>query len=161
MSFSTADLCNRFAGNENFFVTESLFRSYGASRCFHGEIATLRCFEDNALAGQILSEKGSGKVLVIDGGGSCRCALIDSGLAVRACENGWHGVLVYGCVRDSAVLATLPMGVLALQTHPMPCHDRGGGDRDVMITVAGVNFRKGHYLYADDDGIIVSSTLLG
>jgi regulator of ribonuclease activity A len=98
--------------------------------------------------------------LVIDGGGSHRCALLGSNLARLAIDNGWQGIVIYGCLRDSAIIDQLPIGIRALHTHPLKSHKRGLGDRDMLVTFAGVNFKKDHFLYADTDGIIVSDTML-
>lgn len=160
MTFHTADLCDRFADKENFQIVDPLFRQFGARRRFSGYITTLKVFEDNALVRATLEEKVSDRVLVIDGGGSRRCALLGDTLTGLAVENGWQGIVVYGCVRGSDFIDQMPIGVMALNTHPLPSHTRGQGDRDIMITFAGVNFKKDHYLYADCDGIIVADAKL-
>jgi regulator of ribonuclease activity A len=100
------------------------------------------------------------RVLVIDGGGSHRCALVDINLATLAINNGWQGIVIYGCIRDSALIARLPIGIRALHTHPLTSHKRDRGDRDLLVTFAGINFKKDQFLYADSDGIIVSATML-
>lgn len=160
LEFLTADLCDRFGDAENFQVAEPMLRHFGGRRRFCGRIATLKVFEDNSLVRSALEEVGDGRVLVIDGGGGKRCALFGDTLAALAIENGWSGIIVYGCVRGTELLAQLPIGVMALNTHPMRSRKHGQGDRDVMITFAGVNFKKDHYLYADSDGIIVAETKL-
>lgn len=160
MNLTTAYLCDTYAGKGNLQIAEPLLRSYGGNQVFGGSITTLRCFEDNAMLKKILTEKGGGKVLVVDGGGSHRCALLDAQLATMAFDNGWQGIVVYGCIRDAALLNQIPVGILALHAHPLLCHGKDTGDRDVLITFAGVNFRKDHFLYADMDGIIVSETML-
>ncbi len=160
MSHETADLCDRFAELENFQVAEPLFRHFGKQRRFYGQITTLKVFEDNSLVHNTLAEAGSGRVLVIDGGGSRRCALLGDTLVSKAVENGWQGIVVYGCIRGSEQVDQMPIGVMALNTHPLRSRKHGQGDKDVMITFAGVNFKKDHYLYADADGIIVSETKL-
>ena len=160
MTLTTAYLCDNYASNENFFIAEPLFRSFGGKSAFSGVITTLRCFEDNSSINLILAEQGQGRVLVIDGGGSHRCALVDGKFAKRAFANGWQGLVIYGCVRDSLELADIPIGILALHTHPLLCHGKDSGERDTMITFAGVNFRKDHSIYVDTDGIIVSETVL-
>ena len=112
------------------------------------------------LIAQVLSEKVENRVLVIDGGGSHRCALIDNKLATIACDNGWTGIVVYGCIRDSELIAKLPIGLLALHTHPLQCNKKDHGDRDLLISFAGINFKKNNFLYADKDGMIVSDSML-
>lgn len=160
MTFHTADLCDRFADRENFQIAEPLFRQFGGRQRFCGQITTLKVFEDNSLVKATLEEQVTDRVLVIDGGGSKRCALLGDTLARLAVENGWQGIIVYGCIRGSELIAELPIGVMALNTHPMPSRKHDQGHRDVMITFAGVNFKKDHHLYADGDGIIVSDTKL-
>jgi regulator of ribonuclease activity A len=102
----------------------------------------------------------SNRVLVVDGGGSHRCALVGENLARLAIDNGWEGILVYGCVRDSAIIDQLPIGIRALHTHPLKSHKKDRGDRDLVVNFASVNFKKDHYLYVDTDGIVVSDTML-
>lgn len=160
MEFSTARLCDQYAGNENFQIAEHLLRNFGNKESFCGSITTVRCFEDSGLIAEILAETGKNRVLVIDGGGSHRCALIGKELAQLACNNGWEGLVIYGCVRDSAIIRQLPVGIFALHGHPLFCHSKGSGERNVLLAFAGANFRKDHYLYADSDGIIVSEAIL-
>ncbi|BBL69884.1 ribonuclease E activity regulator RraA [Methylogaea oryzae] len=159
-AIKTADLCDRHGDTEHFQIAEPAFRSYGGQPSFCGEIATLKVFEDNVLLRQALEQKVEGKVLVVDGGASHRCALLGEDLAKLALDNGWSGIIVYGCIRDTAAIAGLPIGVRALHAHPLKSHKRGHGERDILITFAGVNFRSGHYVYADEDGIVVSSSKL-
>ncbi len=156
----TADLCDRFSSTEHFQIAEPMFQIFGGKRAFGGQIATLKVFEDNVLVQETLKKPGNDKVLVIDGGGSHRCALLGDNLARRAMDNGWSGLVIYGCIRDSAAINQMPIGIRALHTHPLKSHKRGLGERDVLITFAGVNFRSGHFLYADEDGIIVSQQSL-
>lgn len=160
MNFTTADLCDAHSEEEHFQIAEPLFRSYGANPAFCGQITTLKVFEDNVLVRQTLEEKVDNRVLVVDGGGSHRCALLGSNLARLAIDNGWQGIIIYGCVRDSAIIDQLPIGIRALHTHPLKSHKRGHGERDQPVFFAGVTFKKDHFLYADTDGIIVSDTML-
>ena len=160
MTFQTGDLCDRFSSQDNFQIAESLFRHFGGHTQFCGQITTLKVFEDNSLVRTALEEKVTDRVLVIDGGGSKRCALIGDTLTRLALENGWAGIIVYGSIRGSDLISQMPIGVMALHTHPLRSRKHGQGDRDKMITFAGVNFKKDHYLYADADGIIVSETKL-
>ncbi len=160
MTFTTAALCDAYSGENNFQIAESLFMSFGGNAAFSGQITTLKTFENNVLVKTILEEKVQNRVLVIDGGGSHRCALIDANLAAIAVENGWQGIVVYGCIRNAASIDTLPIGIRALHTHPLKSHKKDHGDRDLLVSFAGVNFKKDHYLYADSDGIIVSATNL-
>jgi regulator of ribonuclease activity A len=160
MTFTTANLCNTYAAVTQLQVAEAVFQAYGANTAFSGVITTLKTFEVNVLVRAVLEEKVQNRVLVIDGGGSHRCALIDKELATLAVNNGWQGIIVYGCIRDAAIIAQLPIGIRALHTHPMQSHKKDHGDRDLLVSFAGVNFKKDNYLYADMDGIIVSETML-
>jgi regulator of ribonuclease activity A len=158
MTFATADFCDAHEGKVR--VAEPMFRAYGGSPAFGGPIATVKVFEDNVLVRQALSEPGAGRVLVVDGGGSLRCALVGDQIAILARDNGWSGIIVYGCIRDSAAMASLPIGVRALTTHPLKSIKKGAGDRDIPVTFAGVTFVPGQYVYADTDGVIVSPAAL-
>ncbi|TAN52889.1 MAG: RraA family protein [Methylococcaceae bacterium] len=158
--FRTADLCDRYAHVEYFQIAEPVFRCYGSRSAFGGPITTLKVFEDDAPLKQALAQTVDGRVLVVDGGASHRCALLDEDSARLALDNGWQGVIIYGCIRDSASIDRLNLGVRALHAHPLKSHKPGHGSKDVLITFAGVNFRTGHYVYADEDGIIVSADKL-
>lgn len=160
MTFTTADLCDAHSGESHFQIAEPLLKSYGGHSSFCGQISTVKVFEDNVLVRKILEEKVRNRVLVVDGGGSHRCALLGDDMAKLAADNGWRGIVIYGCIRDSAIISQLPIGILALHTHPLKSHKKGHGDRDLLVTFAGVNFRQNHFLYADADGIIVSETML-
>jgi regulator of ribonuclease activity A len=155
---ATADLCD--AHSEELQVCEPIFHDYGGRRAFHGAVCTLRCFEDNSLLKSAVEEPGAGRVLVVDGGGSRRRALLGGNLAATAARNGWAGVLLYGCVRDSAELAALPLGVRALGSVPLRSDKRGVGEREVAVRFAGVTFRPGDYVYADADGVVLAHTRL-
>ena len=160
MTFKTPDLCDRFADNHHLQIAEPMFRSFGGHASFSGHITTLKVFEDDALLRQILAEKVKDRVLVVDGGGSHRCALVCAEVAKLACDHGWQGILVYGCIRNAVELGHLPIGIRALHSHPLRGHQRGGGNRDSPISFAGVTFRTDAYLYADEDGILVADNRL-
>ena len=158
MAFHTADLCD--AHEDRVRVLAPMLRSYGGARAAGGPVRTLKIFEDNALVREMLAEPGQGAMLVIDGGGSLRRALLGDNLAELAVKNGWAGVIVYGCIRDSAAIGRLPLGVWALATHPMKTVKRGEGQRDVPVSFGGVTFAPGMFAYADEDGVIVSDAPL-
>lgn len=155
MESSTADLCDRFGPELR--VCEPLFRDFGARTGFFGEVETAKCFEDNTQVKAILGEPGHGRVLVVDAGGSLRCAMLGDHIAASAAANGWAGVILWGCVRDSAILATLDLGIKALATNPRKSERRGEGQRGCPVTVAGMRFAPGDWVYADRDGILVAS----
>ncbi len=162
MSFKTPDLCDEFESElgKTLRVVAPMFQRYGGRSSFSGEIVTLKIFEDNSLVRTAFAENGKGKVLVIDGGGSLRCALVGDQLAILAEKNGWEGVVVYGCIRDSADINGIAIGVRALNTHPQKSIKKGVGDRDIAITFGGVTFNPGEWLYADEDGVLVSGKAL-
>lgn len=162
MTFKTPDLCDQFEdrlGN-SLFVLAPLFNTYGGRQTFSGQITTLKLFEDNTWVRTALAENGKGKVLVIDGGGSLRCALVGDQLGLLAQKNGWEGILVYGCIRDSADMAGLDIGLRALNTHPQKSIKKNVGEQDIPVTFGGVTFRPGHWLYADTDGVLISEGAL-
>ncbi|HEX9194668.1 MAG TPA: ribonuclease E activity regulator RraA [Azonexus sp.] len=158
MSFKTPDLCDEFEPElgKTVRVVAPMFQRYGSRTAFSGEIVTLKIFEDNSLVREALAESGAGKVLVIDGGGSLRCALVGDQLAILARKNGWEGIVVYGCIRDSGDINGIDIGVRALNTHPQKSIKKGVGDRDIAVTFGGVTFNPGEWLYADEDGVLVS-----
>jgi len=162
MSFKTPDLCDEFESElgKTVRVVAPMFQRYGGRTSFSGEIVTLKIFEDNSLVRAAFAEDGTGKVLVIDGGGSLRCALVGDQLAILAKKNGWEGTVVYGCIRDSGDINSIDIGVRALDTHPQKSIKKGVGDRDIAVTFGGVTFNPGEYLYADEDGVLVSSKAL-
>ena len=158
MDILTTDLCDANEGRVR--VCAPMFRSFGGRTSFHGQIATLKLFEDNSLVRSALETPGNGRVLVVDGGGSMRCALVGDQLALLGVKNGWAGVVVYGCIRDSKAISAMEIGVFALGTHPMKTVKKGVGDSDVPVSFGGITFTPGEYLYADEDGVIVSAQSL-
>ncbi|MBL0712659.1 MAG: ribonuclease E activity regulator RraA [Desulfosarcina sp.] len=155
---ATADLCDAHA--DQLQITRPEFRSYGGQRSFGGRIHTVQVFKDNVLVRRQLEQTVTDAVLVIDGGGSLECALVGDILAGLAVQNGWQGIVVNGCIRDATAIAALPIGIRALNTHPLKSGKRGQGQENLPVTFAGVTFRPGEYLYADDDGMVVSGRRL-
>jgi regulator of ribonuclease activity A len=153
--FSTCDLCDAHERNPALRVLPPVFRAFGGAAAFHGPVATLQCFEDNALVRATLEQPGEGRVLVIDGGGSLRCALVGGTLAAIGAKNGWAGIVIDGCARDEAEMAALPIGVRALALHPLHGAKRGEGRRDVSVRLQGVPVQPGDWIAADAEGIIV------
>lgn len=130
-------------------------RDVGGRQAFDGPVRTVRCHRDNALVKAVLQTPGDGAVLIVDGGGSLESALVGDIIAGAAVENGWAGIIVFGAVRDAAVLATLPLGVKALGTNPRTSAKDGVGDVDVPVEIAGVVFAPGRHVWADADGVLV------
>ncbi len=158
MSLKTADLSD--ADEATVCIAEPVFADFGGNIMFHGQIQTLKLFEDNALVRKKVSEEGAGAVLVIDGGGSMRCALLGGNLAALAKKNSWSGIVVYGCIRDSEEIEAQALGVKALGTHPRKPEKKAQGEENVPVNFAGVTYTPGHYLYADEDGMLVHAERL-
>jgi regulator of ribonuclease activity A len=158
MSFATADLYDEY--EEKLQIATPMFNDYGGNKAFSGPASTVKVFEDNSLVRTALEEKGDGKVLVVDGGGSLRCALLGDMLAELGQKNGWAGVIVYGCIRDSVMISGMSIGVKALNTNPRKSVKKGAGERDVAIRFADVTINSGDYVYADEDGIVIANSKL-
>ena len=154
MTPSTPDLCDRFG--DLLQVAEPRFRDYGGTVAFAGTIETLKVLEDNALVRRVLETPGRGRVLVVDGDGSLRCALVGGRLAALAAENDWRGIVVHGAVRDAAELAAAATGVKALALSPRKSGKVGTGVQGAPVRFAGVTFMPGHFLWADADGLVVA-----
>ena len=157
MTPATADLMDL---DEQLQSCEAQLKNYGALVRFHGRMRTVRCHHDNALVRQILSVEGAGAVLVVDGGASLHSALVGDLMAAMAAKNHWAGVIVNGAIRDSAVLAGIPLGIKALGTNPRKSAKTGQGELDVPVEFGTACFRPGEYLYSDEDGIVLSAIAL-
>lgn len=160
--FSTCDFCDAHKADDkgDFRVLPPAFSAFGAVPVFAGPVSTVKCFEDNTLVKAALDSPGEGRVLVVDGGGSLRRALVGGNLAAAAARNGWAGIVVDGCVRDVAELNATAVGIRALALMPLPTEKRNEGQRDVTVQIQGVRVRPGDWLYADADGIVVSAAPL-
>jgi regulator of ribonuclease activity A len=158
MNVATADLIDEYGAE--LASCETQFRSYGGRPRFCGPVATVRCLEDNALVKKVLATPGDGRVLVVDGAGSLRTALLGDVIAASAVAGGWAGVVINGAVRDVVALGALDLGVKALGSNPRKSAKDGAGDVDVPVTFGGVEFRPGAWLYGDEDGIVVADRRL-
>ena len=160
--FSTCDFCdeNKNSDSSVFRVLPPVFQNFGAVAFFKGKVATVQCFEDNSYVKAAVESASQGRVLVVDGGGSLRRALIGGNLAAAASRNGWAGLVINGAVRDVAELEKCVVGIRALALVPMPTQRRNEGQSDVAIQIQGVWIRPGDWLYADADGIVVSKEAL-
>lgn len=160
---STPDLCD---AHENEFqqgqlkMLDPIFNNYGGRDHFYGEAVTIKCFEDNSVVKKLVGTPGEGKVIVMDGGGSLRRAILGDMLAANAADNGWAGLLIYGCIRDCDEIAEIELGVKALNTNPMKTEKRGLGDLDIPVTFAGHTINPGDWVYSDNNGILVSEERL-
>ena len=158
MKFLTTDLCDEHPDLVR--VVEPMFTNCGGKACFGGEIVTVKCHEDNSLVKETASTPGQGKVMVVDGGGSMRRALLGDMIAENAVKHGWEGFIIYGCIRDVDAIRGLDIGVQALGVVPLRTDKHGIGDRNVSVTFGGVTFNPGEFVYADNNGIIVSAERL-
>lgn len=158
-SFSTCDFCDAHKGDMSgdFRVLPPVFASFGGVAAFAGPVSTVKCHEDNTQVKAAVESPGEGRVLVVDGAGSLRRALVGGNLATAAARNGWAGVVVDGCVRDVAELNAAAVGIRALALMPLPTERRGEGQRDVAVQIQGVWVHPGDWLYADADGMVVSA----
>lgn len=150
----TADLVDRYGDAVG--SCDVQFRDFGERKKFHGPIRTIHTFEDNALIRKVLDGPGNGAVLVVDGGGSLRSALAGDMIAALALRNGWAGTVLYGAVRDSVQLSKLDLGIKALGTNPRKSGKSGVGKVDIPLSFGGVAFEPGQWIYADEDGVLVS-----
>ena len=157
MQYVTPDLCD---ANPDVQVAEPMFANFGGRDSFGGEIVTIKCHEDNSVVKTQAEQPGQGKVMVVDGGGSLRRAMLGDMVAAQAAKNGWEGIIIYGCVRDVDVLPEIDLGVQALGSHPMKTEKHNIGQLNLVVNFAGVTFRPGEFVYADNNGIIVSETAL-
>ena len=157
-NFTTADICDRFSSSVE--VCAPIFKGFGAVAAFAGPISTVEVYEDNVLVRGALEDVAAGTVLVVDGGGSRRCALLGDKLASIAASRGLKGVIVNGCVRDARELAGIEVGVLALATNPLRSNKQGTGRRDVPVRFGGVTWTPSQYVYADEDSIVVANGML-
>jgi len=154
MAKTTCDICDEYPSIIQ--IAEPLFHSYGGRPSFSGRIATIKCHEDNSRFRELILQDGAGRVIVMDGGGSLRRALVGDQLAGVARANGWQGIVVHGAVRDAEILVNLPIGVFAVGLCPLRPLNAGGGEQGITVRFAGVDFVPGHHLYADQNGIVVA-----
>ncbi|MFU2059411.1 ribonuclease E activity regulator RraA [Avibacterium gallinarum] len=154
MCIDTSTLCDVYLDQVD--VVEPIFSNFGGLTSFYGKVTTVKCFESNGLIAEILEENGEGRVLLVDGGGAVRQALIDADLAQLALDNGWEGIIVYGAVRQIQQLENLDIGIQALAPIPVGASDDTQGEVDVPVNFGGVTFYPEDYVYADLTGIILS-----
>ncbi len=154
MSFATTDISDAHPATQ---VAAPVFQHFGGTVRFSGPVKIIKVFEDNSLVRDMLEQPGDGRVLVIDGGGSLRCALVGGNLGQLGVDNGWSGIVVYGCVRDRAELGAQDIGIMALACHPKKSVKRGVGEQDLEVCFADLRIAPSDWLYADEDGIVVSS----
>lgn len=154
MDWCTADLCDSFS--DELQIAKPIFQAFGGTASFYGPAATLKVFEDNSLVREAFEGPGLGRVLVVDGGASLRCALVGDMLAKLAIDNGWAGAIINAPIRDSKVIGEMPIGIRALGTCPLKSVKLGAGERELPLQFAGVAIRRGDWVYADEDGIVIA-----
>lgn len=157
VDYVTPDLCDTYSAVR---VITPMFKNFGGRSSFGGQVVTVKCFEDNSRVKELLATDGTGKVLVVDGGGSLRCALLGDMIGESAVKCGWEGVIIYGCVRDVDALAKLDLGVQALAAMPLKSVRKGVGEVGLTLFFGGATIENGEYIYADNNGVIVSSVEL-
>ena len=158
MTFKTADLSDETEGEAQ--IVRPGLQNFGGKSRFHGQIVTIKAFEDNSRVRDQVRSPGEGKVLVIDNEGSMRCAMLGDMLAAAAIEHGWSGVVINGCIRDSVDIGGMDIGVKALATNPLRSVKQDQGEVDVEVEFLGAVFRPGEFLYSDEDGILLSTRQL-
>jgi len=158
MEICTADLWDEYA--EELTLLNVSFNHYGKIDNFEGKVVTLKVYEDNSLVKKELQSNGKGKVLVVDGGGSKRCALVGDNLAKLAIDNEWSGVVVYACIRDSKQINEMNVGIKALGTCPVKSIKRNVGLKGETLIIEGTEIKNADYIYADSDGILIASKKL-
>jgi len=158
MNYVTPDLCDQYP--ELVRVFDPIFTNYGGKTSFGGEVVTIKCYEDNSLVKEQAGTDGRGKVLVVDGGGSLRKALLGDMIAENAVKNNWEGIIIFGCIRDVDAISALDLGVQAINSIPLKTEKRGIGDLNIQLQFAGVTVRPGEFIYADNNGVIVANKSL-
>jgi len=154
MTLSTSDISDKLHPNIQYL--EPIYKSFGLKKSFSGYIVTVKCYEDNSLVEEALNSNGKGSVLVIDAGGSMKCAMLGDKRASDAIKNEWEGVIVFGLIRDSVAINTMPIGIRALGVCPLKSVKKGIGKRNLNISFSNVKFTPNEYIYADEDGVIVT-----
>ncbi len=152
------EICDQYP--DEISILQPMLRNYAERQTFFGEIVTLKAFEDNSKLRELVTQSGGGKVLVVDGGGSMRHAMLGDMLAEKAAANGWAGIIIHGCIRDVNAMSNIKLGVQALGVHPLKTEKRGLGDVNVPINFGGVSFLPGNYVYADNNGVLVCKAAL-
>ncbi len=158
MNYVTPDLCDQYP--ELVRVFDPIFTNYGGKTSFGGEVVTIKCYEDNSLVKEQAGTDGRGKVLVVDGGGSLRKALLGDMIAENAVKNNWEGIIIFGCIRDVDAISVLDLGVQAVNSTPLKTEKRGIGDLNIQLQFAGVTVQPGEFIYADNNGVIVANKSL-
>ncbi|MDA8942103.1 ribonuclease E activity regulator RraA [bacterium] len=154
MTQSTCDISDKLHPNVQYL--EPIYKSFGLKKSFSGRIVTLKCFEDNSLVEEALNTNGKGSVLVIDAGGSMKCAMLGDKRVSDAIRNGWEGIVIFGLIRDSVAINKMPIGIRALGVYSLKSVKKGIGKKNLNVSFSNVKFMPNEYIYADEDGVIVT-----
>lgn len=162
------DLCDRYfsdtpltdLASAHLALLPDIFKSFGHRHVFYGEVVTIKCFEDNSMVRELVATDGTGKVLVIDGGGSLRRSLLGDNLAEKAIAHGWQGFIINGCIRDVTAINDMAIGVKCLATNPIKTDKKGAGEINVAVDIASITILPGQYIYADANGVLISAQKL-
>ena len=155
---SIPNLCDEY--NSNLRILAPIFFNFGRFSNFSGPLTTIKCFEDNSRLKELVASPGGGRIIVVDGGGSNQCAYLGDQIALEASKNGWQGLVINGYVRDVDEISEINIGIKALGAYPKKTNRRGSGEVNVPVSFAGVSFEPGDHLYADNNGIVVSTKYL-
>ena len=155
MSFKTADLCDE--NSDQVQIVAPGLTNFGGKSRFHGSIVTVKSLNDNSKVREQIWSPGEGRVLVVDNEASTSCAMLGDMMAAKAIENGWAGIVINGCIRDSVDVGGMDIGVKALATNPLRSVKEGRGESGIELEFLGAVFRPGEYLYSDEDGILLSA----
>ncbi|MGF1720005.1 putative 4-hydroxy-4-methyl-2-oxoglutarate aldolase [Vibrio kyushuensis] len=158
MNDITPDICDQF--EDKVTLIEQPLQNFGLKDAFYGQIETVRCYHDNSKVRDVLSTNGKGKVLVVDGSHSCKRALMGDQVAIMAIENDWEGVIIFGAVRDVAVLSQMELGIKAIGACPLKTEKRGAGQVSVPLSIQGQMILPSDYIYADWNGVLTSKEKL-
>ena len=136
------------------------FINFGKKGFFSGKIETAICPDDNSKVKQILDEEGNGKILIVDGQGSTKVALMGDIIAETAEKNNWQAVIINGCVRDVEALSNFNLGIFALGSVPKKSEKKDRGEIGIKINLGGISIESGNWAYADESGILISKEQL-
>ena len=157
MSFSTPDLSDE---NQDAKALAPILKNLGGKKIFWGKIETLQCPDDNSFVKELLNSEGEGKVLVVDANGISSVALLGDMIAEAGVRNNWSGIVINGYVRDIDILGKLDIGVQALGTMPVRSEKKNQGQIGIDISFGGLTFCAGDYVYADNNGLLLSKQKL-
>jgi regulator of ribonuclease activity A len=156
---STPDICDDYERTIRIVDPSIGLRNFGGRTRFGGQAITVKCFEDNSKVKELAKTMdGRNKVMVVDGGGSRRRALLGDIVAADCVEQGWEGLVIFGSIRDVDEISKLDLGVQALGSHPQKTEKRNEGQVNVPVSFGGVTIHPGDFIVCDNNGIVVNDT---